>query len=92
MVGSTSTKQGLPSWIGAATATRTTVEFDKNVAVSGGDTSSTKPSHSENFTDVNLGFGERAISAAGAAVLSAVLVNPLDVAKVTFFPPYIIYS
>ncbi|OIT26636.1 PREDICTED: mitochondrial carrier protein MTM1 [Nicotiana attenuata] len=81
MVGSTSTKQGLPSWIGAASATRTTVEFDQNVAVSGGDTSSSKPSHSENFTDVNLRFGERAISAAGAAVLSAVLVNPLDVAK-----------
>lgn len=32
--------------------------------------------------DVTLGFGERAFSAAGAAVLSAVLVNPLDVAKV----------
>lgn len=32
--------------------------------------------------DVSLGFGERAFSAAGAAVLSAVLVNPLDVAKV----------
>ncbi|KAL3349166.1 hypothetical protein AABB24_022354 [Solanum stoloniferum] len=77
MVGSSSTKQGLSSWIGAATATRTTVEFDKNVAVSGGDS----PSHSDNFTDVNLGFGERAISAAGAAVLSAILVNPLDVAK-----------
>lgn len=81
MVGSSSTKQGLPSWIGAATATRTTVEFDKNIAVSGGDSSSTEPSHSKNFTDVNLGFGERAISAAGAAVLSAILVNPLDVAK-----------
>ncbi|CAN4111489.1 unnamed protein product [Withania somnifera] len=66
MVGSSSTKQGLPSWIGAATATRITVEFDKDV---------------NNFTDVNLGFGERAISAAGAAVLSAILVNPLDVAK-----------
>ncbi|KAK4738875.1 hypothetical protein R3W88_002572 [Solanum pinnatisectum] len=77
MVGSSSTKQGWSSWIGAATATRTTVEFDKNVAVSGGDS----PSHSDNFTDVNLGFGERAISAAGAAVLSAILVNPLDVAK-----------
>ncbi|TMW91792.1 hypothetical protein EJD97_013883 [Solanum chilense] len=77
MVGSSSTKQGLSSWIGAATATRTSVEFDKNVAVSGGDS----PSHSDNFTDVNLGFGERAISAAGAAVLSAILVNPLDVAK-----------
>lgn len=77
MVGSSSTKQGLSSWIGAATATRTTVEFDKNGAVSGGDSSS----HSDNYTDVNLGFGERAISAAGAAVLSAILVNPLDVAK-----------
>ncbi|KAL3381461.1 hypothetical protein AABB24_001536 [Solanum stoloniferum] len=77
MVGSSSTKQGLSSWIGAATATRTTVEFDKNGAVSGGDS----PSHSGNFTDVNLGFGEGAISAAGAAVLSAILVNPLDVAK-----------
>lgn len=77
MVGSSSTKQGLPSWIGAATATRTTVEFDKNVAVSGEDS----PSHSNNFTDENLGLGERAVSAAGAAVLSAILVNPLDVAK-----------
>lgn len=72
MVGSSSTKQGLPSWIGSATtAARTTVEYDNNVAVS----------HSNNFTDVNLGFGERAISAAGAAVISAILVNPLDVAK-----------
>nr|XP_010326833.1 mitochondrial carrier protein MTM1 [Solanum lycopersicum] len=77
MVGSSSTKQGLSSWIGAATATRTSVEFDKNVAVSGGDS----PSHSDNFTDVNMGFGDRAMSAAGAAVLSAILVNPLDVAK-----------
>lgn len=36
--------------------------------------------------DVTLSFGERAFSAAGAAVLSAVLVNPLDVAKV--YLPY----
>ncbi|CAN4108373.1 unnamed protein product [Withania somnifera] len=71
MVGSSSTKQGLPSWIGAATATRSSAEFEKNVAVS----------HSNNFTHVDLGFGERAISAAGAALLSAILVNPLDVAK-----------
>ncbi|KAM3378576.1 mitochondrial carrier protein MTM1 [Capsicum galapagoense] len=78
MVGSSSTKQGLLSWIGAATATRSTVDFDKNVAVSDGDSHS----HSNiNFSDENLGFGERAISAAGAAVLSAILVNPLDVAK-----------
>ncbi|XP_008783808.2 mitochondrial carrier protein MTM1 isoform X2 [Phoenix dactylifera] len=32
-------------------------------------------------SDADLGFGERAFSAAGAAVLSAILVNPLDVAK-----------
>lgn len=34
-------------------------------------------------SDVDLGFGERAFSAAGAAALSAVIVNPLDVAKVS---------
>ncbi|OMO56403.1 Mitochondrial substrate/solute carrier [Corchorus olitorius] len=34
-----------------------------------------------NTTDSNLGFGERAASAAGAAFLSAIIVNPLDVAK-----------
>ncbi|KAI3693436.1 hypothetical protein L6452_33271 [Arctium lappa] len=33
---------------------------------------------SSNF---NLGFSERALSAAGAAFLSAIIVNPLDVAK-----------
>ncbi|KAB1204978.1 Mitochondrial carrier protein MTM1 [Morella rubra] len=32
-------------------------------------------------TDVKLGIGERALSAAGAAFLSAIIVNPLDVAK-----------
>ncbi|CAD5163345.1 mitochondrial carrier protein MTM1-like [Musa acuminata AAA Group] len=32
-------------------------------------------------TDYKMGFRERALSAAGAAVISAVLVNPLDVAK-----------
>jgi solute carrier family 25 protein 39/40 len=34
-----------------------------------------------------LGVAERAFSAAGAAVLSAVIVNPLDVAKVLFLLP-----
>lgn len=33
-------------------------------------------------TDYKMGFRERVLSAAGAAVVSAVLVNPLDVAKV----------
>lgn len=37
-----------------------------------------------------MGFAERAVAAAGAAVVSAVLVNPLDVAKVCAAPltPY----
>lgn len=34
--------------------------------------------------DSDLGFGERAFSAAGAALISALLVNPLDIAKVLF--------
>lgn len=33
-------------------------------------------------SDGSLGIGERAFSAAGAAFLSAIIVNPLDVAKV----------
>ncbi|KAH9677364.1 mitochondrial carrier protein MTM1 [Citrus sinensis] len=34
-----------------------------------------------NVSDRKLGLGERAFSAAGAAFLSAIIVNPLDVAK-----------
>lgn len=37
-------------------------------------------------SDVTLGFGERAVSAAGAAFLSAIIVNPLDVVKVGTCP------
>ena len=37
-------------------------------------------------SDVTLGFGERAVSAAGAAFLSAIIVNPLDVVKVRTCP------
>lgn len=56
-------------------------------AVGGAETagSSDVQSHrlrSSNSSDTKLGFAERALSAAGAAVLSAVIVNPLDVAKV----------
>ena len=35
-----------------------------------------------NTSGSNLGIGERAFSAAGAAFLSAIIVNPLDVVKV----------
>lgn len=37
---------------------------------------------SKNLPDGKLGIAERAFSAAGAAFLSAIIVNPLDVAKV----------
>ncbi|XP_022736103.1 mitochondrial carrier protein MTM1-like isoform X4 [Durio zibethinus] len=37
--------------------------------------------HNNNASDSNLGIGERAFSAAGAAFLSAIIVNPLDVVK-----------
>ncbi|XP_010915702.1 mitochondrial carrier protein MTM1 isoform X2 [Elaeis guineensis] len=43
--------------------------------------SSSLSTHRWSSSDIDLGFGERAFSAAGAAVLSAILVNPLDVAK-----------
>lgn len=80
MVGS---RQSIPSWISAA-ANR--VDFDGNTSTmlkDGRDGSSSE--HYKPLSDVNLGFGERALSAAGAAVLSAILVNPLDIAKVFFF-------
>lgn len=46
---------------------------------------STSQSHqttSASPSEVKLGLGARAFSAAGAAVLSAIIVNPLDVVKV----------
>lgn len=79
-------RQGIPSWISAA-ATR--VDFEgsassmsetvfKDAAASKEPSSS---SNSKSTADADLGFAERALSAAGAALLSAVLVNPLDVVK-----------
>ncbi|KAJ7962523.1 Mitochondrial carrier protein [Quillaja saponaria] len=74
-------RTSLPSWISAA-ATR--VDFEGNVssmsetAFKDGKRGSLE--NSQHF-DADLGVGERALSAAGAAVLSAIIVNPLDVAK-----------
>ncbi|CAK7348767.1 unnamed protein product [Dovyalis caffra] len=82
MVGSS--RQSLPSWITAAAATRVDIEGinnskeGSNILTSKNEESKSVPS----APDFDLGFGERAFAAAGAAVLSAVIVNPLDVAKI----------
>ncbi|XP_042046396.1 mitochondrial carrier protein MTM1-like isoform X1 [Salvia splendens] len=76
MVGSP--RQGLPSWIGLATATKK-VELDKNMLNE--ESFARQPSRNSNVSDVDLSFGERALSAAAAAVISAAFTNPLDVAK-----------
>ncbi|KAK9094333.1 hypothetical protein Scep_025802 [Stephania cephalantha] len=91
MVGGGS-RHNLTSWMGAA-ASR--AGFDRNMATSGSEavlaeddngfrssSSSSKSQRDSNaLLDFDLGIGERAFSAAGAAVLSAILVNPLDVVK-----------
>ncbi|KAK4415870.1 Mitochondrial carrier protein MTM1 [Sesamum alatum] len=75
MVGSS--RQSLPSWIGLTTATRK-VELDRNMVK---EEPLDKESSNSRVSDVELSFGERAFAAAGAAVISAIIVNPLDVAK-----------
>lgn len=86
-------RHGLPKWIAAATR----VDLDgassspgspksdasSSSLRSSSSSSSSSPQLRSSSPDPSTGFGERALSAAGAAVLSAVLVNPLDVAKVT---------
>ncbi|KAK4397221.1 Mitochondrial carrier protein MTM1 [Sesamum angolense] len=75
MVGSS--RQSLPSWIGLTTATRK-VEVDRNMVK---EDSFNKESSNSRVFEVELSFGERAFAAAGAAVISAIIVNPLDVVK-----------
>ncbi|XP_038875737.1 mitochondrial carrier protein MTM1 isoform X2 [Benincasa hispida] len=79
--------RGHDSWIGSEEEARR-LERDGNdssmlVVMSDEVRLSASPSHpsSDTASNVKLGFGERAFSAAGAAFLSAVIVNPLDVAK-----------
>ncbi|XP_078153807.1 mitochondrial carrier protein MTM1-like [Carex rostrata] len=68
-------KNGLPTWMSAATRldfdniSRPSTAGDSDGASNGGS------------PDSGLGLGERALSAAGAAFISAIIVNPLDVAK-----------
>lgn len=76
------TRNTLPTWISAAAATKR-VEFDGNVDKSMliKNDEELEDSRIKTLADVKLGFGERALSAAAAAVISALIVNPLDVAK-----------
>jgi solute carrier family 25 protein 39/40 len=59
-----------------STAAESTVESREEAGVGAAERSN---------SDETLGFGERAVSAAGAAFLSAIIVNPLDVAKVLLY-------
>lgn len=75
-------RHGLPSWMRSTAASR--VDFEGNVDTIFREQQQKKEkqqSQSVPIPDANLSFGERALSAAGAAFVSAILVNPLDVAK-----------
>lgn len=81
-------KQSLLSWIGAA-VTRVDVEGKvssmSSQSNSRDDHGGSRDAPSRGHSEAQLGFGERAFSAAGAAILSAIIVNPLDVAKVLLY-------
>ncbi|KAK1301396.1 Mitochondrial carrier protein MTM1 [Acorus calamus] len=68
-----------PSWMSAASRVDAMSETMFSSSPPTGDREASV--HHVALSDYNMGFGERALSAAGAAVLSAVLVNPLDVVK-----------
>lgn len=81
--------KGMPTWISAAAATRVDLDARNVSSISDTETKNESFSNSDSslkpppLNDFDLGFRERAFSAAGAACISAVIVNPLDVAKVT---------
>lgn len=77
-------RASVPSWMSAAAATRVDLEGSVSSVSVSSETSSKEEAlrRSEAINDFSLGFAERAFSAAGAAIVSAVIVNPLDVAKV----------
>lgn len=77
-------RHGLPSWMRSTAASR--VDFEGNVDTIFREQQKKEKQQSQSvpIPDANLSFGERALSAAGAAFVSAILVNPLDVAKVGF--------
>ncbi|XP_050387649.1 mitochondrial carrier protein MTM1 [Argentina anserina] len=72
-----SSRPGLPSWMSTA-ATKVDANFRETKELQ---TQKQKQNQAIPIPDANLSFGERALSASGAAVVSAILVNPLDVAK-----------
>lgn len=86
-------KHSVKAWMATTEQSSRIAEFNKDVSLMSGamvivdgiETSQTSQTSSRDL-DISSGekFGlpERAFSAAGAAFLSAILVNPLDVAKV----------
>lgn len=88
---------GRDSWIAAEDEAHTidTHGRDSSMLVIESDGLRRSPSPSqplnENTSERKLGFGERAVSAAGAAFLSAIIVNPLDVAKVMLNQSFLCY-
>ncbi|KAF0899414.1 hypothetical protein E2562_019532 [Oryza meyeriana var. granulata] len=74
---------GLPAWMSAAAAARVDLSGG-GAGVMPGTGASSQPGSSgsqQAAADQELGMAERALSAAGAAFVSAIIVNPLDVAK-----------